>query len=261
MVRAAMTTAMQARLLAELAGAGVVRGRHVVVTAHADDEVITFGGALGRLADAVIVQLTSGVSGRGPTYPDHVAQRRAERRAAAMAGGWLWPTIDGPDIAAREAHRHLSTLIAIVRAALIGSDVAWTHPYEQGHIDHDTAAWIVQHLCEAPGSPLRMEFASYHATEDHDIFGVFAPCPSVPTVTVRYTEAALDRKRAAVSAYASQAHIVRKFPALDVESYRVAPVYDFLRPALKVSRWDRKGYTPSTTEWRMAIATFAQEAA
>lgn len=245
-------------LLSELAGAGVVQGRHVVVTAHADDEVITFAAALRRLADAVIVQLTSGVSGHGSNYHAEVFQRRTERAAAAVAGGWSWPTLDG-NVVAREASRHLRPLIALVASAVAGADVVWTHPYEHGHIDHDTAAWIVQRVCQ---DQIRMEFASYHATSDRQVFGAFFPCVSKGHVTARLSGLPLQRKRAALQAYASQAHIIRKFPVLDVEYYRVAPVYDFQKPAPPtVSRWDSKGYKPPMAEWRATIAAFEREAA
>lgn len=252
---------MTAQLLRELAGNGIVHGRHVVVTAHADDEVITFGAALRRLADATIVQLTSGVSGHGADYAEAVFQRRAERTACAAAGGWSWPTVDG-NMVARHAHDDLARLLALVSSAIAGADVVWTHPYEHGHIDHDTAAWIVQRACKAPGSPVRMEFASYHATvAKRHVFGEFFPCHSAGHVTASLSGVTLQLKLAAVAAYTSQAHIVRKFPKLDVEHYRVAPVYDFKRPAPPtVSRWDAKGYKPPMTEWRAVIAAFDQEA-
>lgn len=253
-----MTRASQ--ILSELAGAGVVQGRHVVVTAHADDEAITFGAALRRLADAVIVQLTTGVPNRGGQYPDQVFARRAERTAAAQAGGWSWPTVDG-NLPARDAHHDLPRVLDLISAAVAGADVVWTHPYEHGHLDHDTAAWAVQRVCQH--GPLRMEFASYHATADRRlVFGAFFPCASAGHVTARLSGVTLERKLAAVAAYESQAHIARKFPALDVEHYRVAPVYDFRKPAPpSASRWDVKGYTPPMAEWRQAIAAFEREAA
>lgn len=252
---------MTAQLLSELSGHGPVRGRHLIVTAHADDEVITFGGALRRLADATIVQLTSGVSGHGAYYAETVFQRRAERSAAAAAGGWPWPTLDG-NVVARHAHEELQRLVALVSSALVGVDVVWTHPYEHGHIDHDTAAWIVQHACKGPGAPLRMEFASYHATAQRQVFGEFFPCTSAGHVTAHLSGVTLQRKLAAVAAYASQAHIVRKFPRLDIEHYRVAPVYDFRKPAPPTaSRWDAKNYKPPMADWRASIAAFEQEAA
>lgn len=251
-----MTTAA---LLAALAGSGTVPGRHVIVTAHADDEVITFAGALCRFADAVIVQLTSGVSGHGADYPACVSERRTERAAAAVAGGWAWPTVDG-HVPARQAHRHLPALLELVASAMTGADVVWTHPYEHGHLDHDTAAWIVQRICHGP---IRMEFASYHATAERgQVFGAFFPCASSREVSTRLSGPPLQRKRAAIGAYKSQAHIVRKFTALEVECYRVAPVYDFSKPAPpSASRWDVKGYQPSMSDWRTMIAGYEREAA
>lgn len=247
---------MTARLLKELAGHGMVQGRHVVVTAHADDEVITFGAALRRLAAATIVQLTTSVSGRGPDYGAQVEARHAERAAAAVAGGWRWPIVDG-HVAARDAHRHLGRLLELVSAALVDTDVVWTHPYEGGHLDHDAAAWLVQTACARMATPpLRMEFASYHAQG----FGVFSPVASATVVRPVSGQAWL-LKRQALRAYASQAHIIRKFPSVQVEHYRIAPVYDFTRPAVPVSRWDAKGYQPPMAALRDRFAAFERESA
>lgn len=261
MVCADWVPSMTAQLLTELAGTGTVQGRHLVVTAHADDEVITFGAALRRLADATIVQITSGVSGRGQAYGAEVSARREERARCAAAGGWTWPTIDG-NVPARTAHQHLPRLLNLVSSAARSVDVVWTHPYEHGHLDHDTAAWMVQRVCLAPRSPIRMEFASYHATTARQVFGAFFPSGSAGHVTAHLSGVTLQRKLAGVAAYASQAHIVRKFPNLAVEHYRVAPVYDFRKPAPpSASRWDVKGYKPPMAEWRATIAAFELEAA
>lgn len=255
---------MTARLLTELAGGGPVHGRHVVITAHADDEVITFAGALRRLASATIVQLTSGVPRKGADYADQVALRRTERAAAQVAGGWPWSTIDG-NLAAREAHQDLPRLLTLVATAIEGADVVWTHPYEHGHLDHDSAAWLVQRACEASvAPPLRMEFASYHFTANRHVFGAFFPCRSAGHVTAHLSGVDLQRKRAAIAAYSSQAHIVRKFPDVTVEYYRAAPVYNFRKPAPPAgSRWDHRRLTPSTMEWRAIVAALdaAREAA
>lgn len=237
-------------LLRLMAGTRPIPGRHLLVTAHPDDESISMGGALSRFEDVRILQLTD-----GEASADRNALRRLERRAAFAAAGWNWPVYECGGFS-REVHAHLGELLPIIQDASADCDVVWTHPYEGGHVDHDSAAWLVQRARPL----LRMELASYHCSATAQIFGDFWPDAQAPSVSVTLAGVLLDRKMAAIRAYESQAHIVRKFPDLAREVYRVAPVYDFTRPApVPRSRWDWKGYEPSTQVWRRAVGD--QEAA
>jgi LmbE family N-acetylglucosaminyl deacetylase len=228
-------------ILSRVTAGAPVAGRHVLVVAHPDDEVISCSGALCCLADVTIVQLT-----------EDTPAREAERAAAQVAGGWKVPVIFG-GMHFRMAHLEAARLRSLVAEVIAGADVIWTHPYEGGHLDHDTAAWIVQSVA---GSILRLEFASYHmgAGKAH-VFGDFWPDVEHQAAAVRLSGERLDRKLAAIEAYASQAGILRKFRQPDREAYRVAPYYDFSRPAPPPrARWDVKGYQPSTIDWRRMIA-------
>jgi len=208
--------------------------------------VISFGGALWCLADVALVQLT-----------EDTAEREAERAAAQVAGGWQIPVVYG-GMRFRHAHLEVSRLRSLVADALVGADVVWTHPYEGGHLDHDTAAWLVQTVC-ANSTPLRMEFASYHATHGKEqVFGDFWSNADHPASAVVLSGARLTRKWAAMTAYGSQAKILRKFQRPDREVYRAAPRYDFsCPPPPPQARWDVKGHQPSTAEWRRVIAEAA----
>ncbi len=248
---------MTGRLLLETLAAGQpLPGRHVIVTAHPDDETISCGALLSLVADAQIVQLTTGAQ---TADVEVITRRRQERDAAFLAAGWTWPVTEGAS-AGREAHQHLRPLRQVVRAALEQADAVWTHPYENGHLDHDTAAWLVQQAC--PSGVLRLEFASYHATQRSQTFGDFWPDRRIARRQVQLTGAILARKQAAVAAYVSQAAILRKFPSLAIEAYRVAPTYDFAQPAAPPRcRWDVKRYQPSTAVWRQTVARAGRVAA
>lgn len=216
-------------------------GRHVIVAAHPDDETVSCAAVLTRARDVRLVHLTG----------DH--PRRMERTQAFAAAGWYWPILDG-DALDGAACQSLTTLSRLVAEALADADVVWTHPYEGGHLDHDTAAYLVQQACA--GRPMiRMEFASYYSRgEKRDVYGRFVPHRGAPEVTVALRPKTLVRKRAALAAYVSQAHILKKFP-IGSETYRIAPVYDFTQPAPGVeSLWDRKGYQPTSSTWRGKVA-------
>jgi N-acetylglucosamine malate deacetylase 2 len=231
-------------ILARVAAGQPISGRHVVVVAHPDDEVISCAGALCCLSEVTSVQLT-----------EDTDAREAERMAAAAAAGWSFPVRFG-GTRFRQAHLAAARLLALVAAAIADADVVWTHPYEGGHLDHDTAAWLVQTACSArPTPPLHLEFASYHATHTGQVFGDFWPDANHPTRDAVLTGDRLEKKLAALAAYGSQASILSKFPDPRVEHYRVAPRYDFTRPAPPPrSRWDVKGYQPSTAVWRATVA-------
>lgn len=240
-------------VLAALLAGDSLTGRHVLVTAHPDDETISASRVLSLAHDATIFLLTDGTL-RDGVMLQTVAQRHAEFDAALVAGHWS-PRVWRMNLMGREAHAHASLLVNVLEH--LHPDVVWTHPYEGGDLDHDTAAWLVQTACDRLGAaaPLRMEFASYHLGADRaDVFGSFWPVP-LPQTVVRLTGAALARKQAAMAAYVSQASILRKFKRPDIEPYRLAPRYDFTKPSAPTwCRWDVKGYQPSTTEWRAAMA-------
>lgn len=242
--------------LSSLLTGGLLRGRHVLVTAHPDDELVSASAVLFAAADLTIVQLTDGVHLDVTGRAGQSALRIQERTAALAVAGCRPHVIDG-GVAGREAHTHLASLLTLVCDALVDADAVWTHPYEGGHLDHDSAAWLVQTACADRPSPARLEFASYHLSNGirKQTFGAFWPDPSVREVAITLSATAFTRKRAGLAEYSSQAHILRKFPTPDREPYRVAPVYDFTRVVPPpFCRWDVKGYLPTSSTWRQAIA-------
>ena len=89
---------------------------------------------------------------------------------------------------------------------------------------------------------------------------LIADVGNVPHRAVSLGEESLALKTAAMGAYASQAHILKKFPTCHVEHYRVAPVYDFGKPSPPpYSRWDSRGYQPTTAMWRLSVADAARQ--
>ena len=230
-------------VLAYVADDRPVPGRHLVLVAHPDDEVISASAAISCLKDVVVLQLT-----------DDSADRETERTTAYQAMDWSM-SVERGGVPFRTAHLMAMGFCHWVVSFLENIDILWTHPYEGGHLDHDTAAWIGQTV--GPHC-LRLEFASYHATATGQTFGDFWPEAQSPSVTVQLTGERLARKQAALAAYASQAHILRKFPHPEREVYRQAPVYDFSKPAPPPrSRWDVKDYQPSTETWRQIIGQVA----
>lgn len=248
-----------AEMIAELVAGRKVPGRHLVVSAHPDDETISFAGGLTALEDVTILQVTTGVM---PEHPDQVVPRLKERAAALEAGGWAVRIVDLA-IPARGAHWFGRRIVDAIDRLAGGVTAVWTHPYENGHLDHDTCSWAVQTALArwaASAAPVRCEFASYYGKRDgRSVFGSFAP--GIADQGSRFTLPAstIKRKRAAVAEYRSQASILAKFQTPFVEAYRPAPVYDFAQPApAPSSRWDDKGYDPPMSAWRALMAQWDQ---
>lgn len=234
-------------MLTQLRAGGDLSGRHVVVVAHPDDETIACGGLLQRIPQLRIIQLTSGAF--SDRELERIAMRRQERAQALRALGVSAEVLD-LDCPDRAAHLHLARIVNVLTRELADADVVWTHAYEGGHLDHDTCAAAVH--AAADDLVCRMEFASYFWNGEESVFGAFA---GGLIVEQQLTGERWTRKQAALACYASQAGILRKFKTPDIECYRQAPRYDFRQPPLPWrTRWDVKGYEPSTEDWRRVVA-------
>lgn len=238
-------------LLAQVSLGTKIPGRHLIVAAHPDDEAISCATVLAHAESASVCFLSTGA-----VHEAEVQLRLNEREDSWHAAGWTCAAMDGQCLS-MEVYRYLGDWLALLHLKIADYDAVWTHPYEGGHPDHDSAAWLVQTVCA--GLPiLRMEFASYHSRGDRrDVFGEFWPAAGVEINAV-LTGDLFARKQAALAAYQSQLHILRKYPRWDHEPYREAPVYRFDKPAPPPAcRWDRKGYQPPSAEWRALLARMA----
>jgi len=223
--------------------------RVMVVVAHPDDETIGAGSRLGRFADALVVHLTDGAPRTGhdaraagcATWMDYAALRRRELETAVALAGLSADRLVGfgyPDQAASE---NMAEAACGIERLVAGwrPDVVLAHPYEGGHPDHDAAAFAVHAalaLCRrrAGWTPRPVEMAFY---QDGDadgvtVFQAFLPDAEgarMPVATVHLDGDERVLKRRMLDAHASQAGTLASFRD-DIERYRPAPVYDFLRP-------------------------------
>ncbi|MGJ4944824.1 PIG-L deacetylase family protein [Bradyrhizobium sp. HKCCYLS1011] len=249
-------------VLARLASARPIDVPAVLVVAHPDDEVLAMGGRLRTFRDLTVIQLTDGAPASG-----------ADARRLGFAGNSAYATVRE-----QEAHRACATLgLRCPRIALGAPDqdsiffarhlidaisrelrhaaLVFTHPYEGGHPDHDTAALIVQRACAelqagAQTAPARFEFASYHLRDGGMHTGAFCPAPQSHDVTVRLAPDVHELKHHALAAYASQAKVLSRFDP-GIERYRTAPDYDFTRaPPPGAALYDRFGWDMTAAKWR-----------
>ncbi len=239
--------------------------RTVLVVAHPDDETISAGALLGRLGRrAHVVLVTDGAPAdprfaREAGFPStaaYAAARRREMRAALGLAG-LGPRrlhrLGGTD---QQTHLQADGLIDRLtdRLRRLHPALVLTHPYEGGHPDHDTAAFIVQHaLARLDAASVRAgEFASYHQRDGRFVRAAFLP--NGPTQSVLWLDATERRvKSAMIDCYPSQADILRPFP-LDAERFRPTPTYDFTRPPTAEVHYESFGWGLTWADWRAAVA-------
>jgi len=230
--------------------------RTLIIAAHPDDEVIGLGGQLDRFRDVYIVHLTNGApqgsdAGYGPA-------RRAELQAAlAVAGIGAERTIalDMTDqecsLHLREAVAELSRIMARLRPAVV-----YTHPYEGGHPDHDSAAWATRTALRAARTKaILKEFTSYHngSPESSDAWlktGAFLRGSAEAPQACVLCDAQRERKQRMFDCFESQREMLRNFP-IGIEMVRNAPCYDFRSaPHPGTLFYETQPWRNTGAEWR-----------
>jgi len=177
-------------------------GRMLVVAAHPDDETIGCGALLGRVSDARIAYLTDGVPKDGSLRPiafrDDAAAYRAARarelcRALELVGmdesRILF--LGGVD---QEASYTMLPLVDRLLGVMdeVGPSLVITHPYEGGHPDHDTAAFVTRMACTVrqknhAHAPPIWEMTSYHARHGQLVTGSFLDDPCANEIRESFT--------------------------------------------------------------------------
>ncbi len=248
-----------ARLIAS--GAPIARPVAVVV-AHADDETLWAGSAIGRMAECRLIHLTDssprdladarrlGFATRGA----YAAARAQELDAALVALG-ATPTRIGYGVADQEVVDRLPPIVERLTADCAGVGAIATHPYEGGHPDHDAAALAVRVAADRLGVPV-VEFASYNLHGGERVWARFEPDPDCP----EHSRPLLPDERAriglALAAHASQAGVFGDWRP-GVERWRAAPRHDFTRPPPgEGCLYDGFGWALTSHRWRERAAAW-----
>jgi N-acetylglucosamine malate deacetylase 2 len=239
MTRSAVDDAGE-RLLRGLTAGGPILTPTAIVACHPDDETIGAGGSMTRFLDLTLIHLTNGTlpdaAGRGgPGALDSRASTRQAELDAALTAACVRPVrrvcYDIPD---RQVAARYDEVLHRLAADLMTVDAVITHPYEDGHEDHDACARAVHAaaaiLRDLTGrAPALLEFAGYYRQHGEVRAGVFWPDPARPEVTLRLSPAGIRRREAAFACFVSQSFNLRYF-SLREERFRHAPSYEFSRP-------------------------------
>lgn len=245
------------RMLRALAAGQDMEMPVAVVAAHPDDETLGLGGRLSRFRKLTLIHLTEGApSGAW----QQAAMRRAELRRALRCLGAQHARKIAYGYPDQGLIRHLPQLVENLTRDLASVAVVFTHPYEHGHPDHDTAALAVSMACAILGERGHRvachEFPSYHLSAKGPVYGAFWPEAGNPAMPVALGPRDQASKQAAIRCFASQSEMTARFPAAH-EELRQAPGYDFLRPAPPGDAlYDQWGWDMTAAAWRAAAATF-----
>jgi LmbE family N-acetylglucosaminyl deacetylase len=145
-------------------------------------------------------------------------------------------------------------------------DIVVTHPYEGGHPDHDTAALIThlgaKGLLRGGHKPATIvEMTSYHLRDSRCVTGEFLATNGTapPELAVELLPEEQEIKKKMIACYHSQRLVLEAYP-LSAERFRLAPEYDFSRPAHPGKLWYECLRWPITGErWReLAVEAVTQ---
>lgn len=219
--------------------------RAVLVFAHPDDEVVALGARLGRFRSALFVHVTDGAPLNGEdsrahgfySVDDYREARERELELALALAGLHAVRRERLMIPDQEASLQLPMLTRTLHRLIFEdeAEVVFTHPYEGGHPDHDACAFAVHYAvaclrAEGRPAPVIIEAAFYHAGPGGIEAAQFLPPPdNTEQVEYRLATEEISRKKALIACFRTQQETLLQFP-LQYERFRIAPLYDFLRP-------------------------------
>ncbi len=245
----------------------------VVVVAHPDDETIGMASCLRRLTNLTLVVVTDGAPanmhraralGFGSVEEYSIIRFSELDKALELLGARPVRRLnlgfsDGGTVF------KLTEIAEKIEVALADSSAVITHAYEGGHPDHDVCALAVQSACARMAkankkAPQRLEFAGYFSRAGQLSTNCFWPDPRSLELPIRLSWLERRRKRKAMRAFRTQSFILKEFPP-NRESYRRAPVYQFLNPP-PPGEWyyDRYDWPLKGEDWLRSASDFLSTA-
>ena len=224
-------------------------GASLIVLAHPDDECVTYGALLQRMADPTVLFLTDGAP-RDPFSGSATARARLTPACGSRRRGRRWPrwafagcNLPPPTATAtplprkcwwtRSCFAGSAGCLARAERAIerLRPQALLTLAYEGGHPDHDSCNLLVSLAGRTFGLPA-WEAPIYSRARETDSDRRTRRGSSEQNGTeidIRPTPAEVARKREMWLAYGSQGDFLRFFSP-EVETVRPLPAYDYSQP-------------------------------
>lgn len=216
----------------------------LIVCAHPDDETL-FGGCLfSRFKDIHLLYLTDGApqdmkealeSGFN-SREDYAITRKIELFRALRIAGVSPDKINFIEITDQETSYYLTDIVFKVADYILqlSPDIIFTHPYEGGHPDHDSASFAVHaavRMLYRKNLPVPeiFEFSSYNNQNDSISAYRFINENDSEVRTAILTDEEAYLKTKMLELFTTQSKMIKNFP-IGREKYRRAINYKFLTP-------------------------------
>lgn len=241
-------------------------GTTLILVAHADDEVIAFGGLMQRMKRPLVAFATDGAPRDAYFWQEHGSResyaeirRKEARQALAIVGAE--PVFLSDQLAAgiidQELFRNLAKAIGVLEKLVerIGPDSLLTLAYEGGHPDHDACSFISWWVGQKKNIPV-WESPLYHRNADGSAAIQMFPNRTGKEVNSQVERDCLEKKLAMFHTYKSQKLTLDGFRP-EVEQFRPMAEYDFTRPPMPWKlNYELWGWTMTGAEVAEAFASY-----
>jgi len=217
--------------------------RPLIFVAHPDDETLSCGGLIQRMANSLVVFATDaaplgyGMENKFGTLQDYSEKRFQEAsRALGHVPSCAFERLTKSN-GAYFADQHLfqdlreaaASLVAITRSFL--PDAIVSHAYEGGHIDHDACSFLAAHAAKTV-SARHFEFPLYWINRNgQDVFQTFREAIG-GVIELELSEVERKVKQKMFAEYETQQEIMKVF-SIRVERFRASMGQDFSKPACR----------------------------
>jgi LmbE family N-acetylglucosaminyl deacetylase len=216
--------------------------RTLVIVAHPDDETVSCGTLLQRVANPMVVFCTDGTPDSPyfwGSYDSREAYRNLRRteamKALRIAGVNDYEFLDGNNVDSSFRDQYLYRVLPEAMKALeqtllrFRPDALLAPAYEGGHPDHDCCSFLASKLGQKYGIPV-WEMPLYHRCASDLLVCQRFLGPRGTEINVHPEATELRTKKQMIDAYQSQTTIWSFVRPRLIESYRPQAEYDYRKP-------------------------------
>jgi LmbE family N-acetylglucosaminyl deacetylase len=177
-----------------------------------------------------------------PTREAYAEARREEAVEALEMAGMPADAITHLQFTDQEVAFHLNELTRQVQALIERSkpEIVLTHAYEGGHPDHDSVAFachMAHRMCRPETGFALCEFTGYHRRTGGIEISRFLYGDEDDQFTYALSPEEQDVKTRMIETFITQSKTLQPFLPPEVETFRIAPQYDFTRPPHAGKLW------------------------